>query len=162
MEKPGWVTNRRPSLRISELETNIKEQTRILEFSQAEFGDQQGTVRTLQKSEIDLKSIILELETSVENLKQRVNYQEDYNRRKNIRITGLSESRNGDTWEQTVIEVSTLLQNKLQLPPMKIERAHRLVVARHGGQEGQRLLVPLLRVVPVLVYAMVLLAVLMW
>ncbi|KAK4309590.1 hypothetical protein Pmani_018787 [Petrolisthes manimaculis] len=57
-------------------------------------------------------------------LEQRQNYQEDYNRRNNIRITGLQEQP-GETWEETAITVSKLLEDKLQLPSMNIERAHR-------------------------------------
>ncbi|KAK4324820.1 hypothetical protein Pmani_004561 [Petrolisthes manimaculis] len=57
-------------------------------------------------------------------LEQRQNYQENYNRRNNIRITGLQEQPS-KTWEETAITVSKLLEDKLQLPSMKIERAHR-------------------------------------
>lgn len=41
------------SLRMSELETIIKELTRSLEFSEAEVGDLQGTTRALQKPRLN-------------------------------------------------------------------------------------------------------------
>ena len=62
-----------------------------------------------------------------------VNYQEDYSRLKNLRISGISEPVNGETWEQTADQVSKLFQDKLQLPPITLERAHRV------GQAGRSL-----------------------
>ena len=59
-------------------------------------------------------------------MEQRTNYQEDYSRRNNIRISGIRELPNGETWEQTAEQVSNLLKDKLQLPAMKLERANRV------------------------------------
>ncbi|MPD01322.1 hypothetical protein E2C01_096842 [Portunus trituberculatus] len=84
------------------------------------------------------KTAIEALQTRVEDSEQRMNYQEDYNRRNNIRTSGLNESPNGETWEQTANLVSTLLGDKLQLPPMKIERAHRV---RSSGSSAPRTIV---------------------
>lgn len=112
--------------RITDMETKISDLTRSLEFSQAEISDLKGEVKTLRKSETVNRSTIDELQTRVESSEQRMNYQEDYNRRNNIRISGLNESPNGETWEQTADLVSTLLGDKLQLPSVKLERAHRV------------------------------------
>lgn len=57
---------------------------------------------------------------------QGVNYQEDYSRCNNFRISGLKKQPNGKTWEQTAVPVSTLRQDKLQLPSVNLERAHRV------------------------------------
>ena len=50
---------------------------------------------------------------------------EDYGRR-NIRITGMEERRGGETWEQTAAMVLSLLDDKMQLPGLELERAHRV------------------------------------
>lgn len=43
-----------------------------------------------------------------------------------MRISGLEEPLGNETWEQTSIRVSELFTNKLQLPNMELERAHRV------------------------------------
>lgn len=76
-------------------------------------------------------TIIEGLKTRIGDLTQRMNSQEHYSRRNNIRIMASMNLPNGETWKQTATQVLTLLQDKLQLPHMKIERAHR------GGLVGQ-------------------------
>ena len=51
---------------------------------------------------------------------------EDYGRRNNIRITGMEERSGGETWEQTVAMVLSLLDDKMQLPGLELERDHRV------------------------------------
>lgn len=111
--------------RIEQSEGAIKDLVRSLEFSQAEVKDLQSEVRQLKKSETDCKTTIDGLKRNIEELERRLNYQEDYNRRNNIRISGFQEKPGGETWEETAQAVSKLLEDKLQLPPMKLERAHR-------------------------------------
>lgn len=102
-----------------------------MNFFQAEISDLEAEVKALQKSDREHKTIIDSLKPRIEDLEQRSNYQEDYNRRNNIRISGMMESPNGETWEQTGEQVPTLFKEKLQLPPMKLERVHRV------GQPGR-------------------------
>ncbi|KAK3887048.1 hypothetical protein Pcinc_008813 [Petrolisthes cinctipes] len=136
--------------RLQAAEGTVLDLTRSLEFSQQELKDLQSEVKVLKGSDKDHKDTIEVLKTRVVELEQRQNYQEDYNRRNNIRITGLKEQP-GETWEETAITVSKLLEDKLQLPSMKIERAHhtgpavpsrsRTVVARlekFGDREADR------------------------
>ena len=49
-------------------------------------------------------------------MEERLNYQDDYSRRNNIRICSVAESSSEETWEQTAVMVSSLLADKLQLP----------------------------------------------
>ena len=95
-----------------------------MEFSQQELKDQQGELLILRNSNKEHKTTIEILKTKITELENRQNYQDDYNRRNNIRISGLPEQP-GETWEETTISVTKVLEEKLQLPPMKIERAHR-------------------------------------
>ncbi|MPC79356.1 hypothetical protein E2C01_073879 [Portunus trituberculatus] len=108
------------------METKIGDLTGNLEFSHAKISDLEAEAKTLRKSEQEHKTVIEALKTRVEDLEQRTNYQEDYSRRDNIRITGIKETPNGEIWEQTAELVSTLLKDKLQLPPMKLQRVHRV------------------------------------
>ena len=62
----------------------------------------------------------------IKELENRANYQEDYNRWNNLQITGVEEQAEGETWEQTAIIVNKLLEDKLQLPNIHLERAHRV------------------------------------
>lgn len=114
------------------METKISELTRSLEFSQAEVGDLLCEIKALRKAERGYINEIETLKTRVEDLEQRTNYQEDYSRRNNLRISGIRELPNGETWEQTAEKVSALLKDKLKdkLKDMKLERAHRV------GQPG--------------------------
>lgn len=112
--------------RISDLEKKINDLVNSLEFSQAEVADLQGELRTLQKVDREQKNKIEDLTTCVADMRLRVNYQEDYSRRNNLRISGMQELANGETWEQTAEQVAKLFQQKLQLPPIALERAHRI------------------------------------
>lgn len=111
--------------RTEATEETVKELTRSLEFSQAEVKDLQSQVSEQTRRDNINKDIIQSLKEKVCELEQRSNYQEDYNRRCNLRFSGVPEQREGETWEVTVNKVTKLLQDKLQLPAMKIERAHR-------------------------------------
>ena len=44
-----------------------------------------------------------------------LNYQEDYNRRNNLRINGVKQQICRETWEQTATIVSNILKDKLQM-----------------------------------------------
>ena len=61
----------------------------------------------------------------INDMEDRTNYQEEYNRKNNIRINGIEEFGGRETWEQTATMVSSLLTDKLQLPDMELERTHR-------------------------------------
>lgn len=67
----------------------------------------------------------------IKELENIINYQEDYSRRKNIRINGMEE-RGPETWEQTATAVTSLPENKMQLPGLVLERAHRVGPHREG------------------------------
>ncbi|KAK3889169.1 hypothetical protein Pcinc_006743 [Petrolisthes cinctipes] len=112
--------------RIASMESKISDITRSLDFSHAETVDLKGEVKLLQQTKRENNTIIEGLKNRVEDVMQRMNNQEDYSRRNNIRISGFKESPNGETWEQTAEQVSTLIQDKLQLPSAKLEHARRV------------------------------------
>lgn len=81
-------------------------------------------LKVLRKSDSEQKGIINTLKSRIKELERRSDYQEDYNRRNNLRFTGIQEKQ-GETWEETAATVTQLLEEKLQLPAIKLERAHR-------------------------------------
>ncbi|KAK4309380.1 hypothetical protein Pmani_018985 [Petrolisthes manimaculis] len=117
--------------RIKATEETVRDLTRSLEFSQAEVKDLQSQVSELMKRDNSNKDIIETLKRKICELEQRSNYQKDYNRRCNLRISGVPEQQGVETWEVTANTVKKLLQDKLQLPSMQIERAHRTGQASH-------------------------------
>lgn len=66
-----------------------------------------------------------ETEKKYTDLEKRANYMEDSSRRNNLRIDGIPEVQS-ETWEQTALKVTTLLQDKLEMPNVELERAHRV------------------------------------
>lgn len=125
--------------RISSMEEKITELHRSLEFSQHQIDELACENRKLvserkedRKRLEDLSDSNEALRVRVLELERRFNYQEDYSRRNNLRFNGVSELGGGETWEQTAENVKTLLQNKLQLSEVNIERAHRLGQRQDG------------------------------
>ena len=82
-----------------------------------EQDDNQKNIHEMNEEVKTLKDKILEMES-------RQDYQDDQSRRNNIRISGLPEDAN-ETWEMTQQKVADLLKEKLEMPDVEIERAHR-------------------------------------
>lgn len=120
------VVTKQFQARISSMEGTISELTKSLEFTQAEVLDLKREADHLKKSNSDSQAKIQDYIMKTNDLEKRFNYQEDYSRRNNLRISGLEEPQNNETWEQTTTRVSELFINKLQLPAMNLERAHRV------------------------------------
>lgn len=117
---------------VKSCETSVKDLTRSLEFTQNEVDELRGVVNQLKQDKEDAKNKIKSLtddlqakNDKIKELEEKSIYQEDYNRRNNLQIFGLAEEPR-ETWEKTAEEVSKLLERKLQLPRMEIERAHRI------------------------------------
>ena len=112
--------------RIATLESRVGDLVKSLEFTQAEVHDLKAENKTLQKSGRENRTLIDEYKARVEDMDQRLNYQEDYNHRLNLRFSGVQELSASETWEETATLVQKLIEDKLQLPSMSLERAHRV------------------------------------
>lgn len=110
---------------INKLENIVSDLKASLEFSQHEVDGLKSKTKELEKERKEDKTVIEKLVLKVKDLEDKVTYQEDYSRRKNLRITGLEE-QSSETWEQTTAAVTSLLESKLQLPGVILERAHRI------------------------------------
>lgn len=100
------VTVEQFQARISTMETTIRDLTTSLEFTQAEEYDLKREADNLKKSNSDNQSKIQDSERIIVDQEERFNYQEDYSRRNSLRISGLEEPQNIETWEQTPSRVS--------------------------------------------------------
>ena len=115
----------------------MSELTSSLEFTQREVDDLKFKAKEHEKERKDAAKTIEKLTEQVESsnmkikeLEDRTNYQEDYSRRNNLRISGVEEREPSETWEQTAVAVTSLLEEKLQMPGLELERAHRVGVRR--------------------------------
>lgn len=126
------VVVKQMSDQMNKLENKVSDLTASLEFTQNEVDELKAKLKDHDKERKDDKEKINKLTQQVESsglkikdLEEKVIYQEDYSRRKNLRISGLEEQRD-ETWEQTSAAVTSLLESKLQLPGVVLERAHRV------------------------------------
>ena len=122
---------------ITSLNCRVNELTTSVEFSQKEVEDLKEAkkeYKQLMKTNNEvmrkLKEDLQAREKCIVDLEERVNYQEDYSRRSNVHIFGMEE-REEETWEQTCIMVRKLCEEKLQLPDIQLERAHRVGQRNH-------------------------------
>ena len=118
---------------IHKLETSVTELKISLEFTQQEVDELKSMKREYENERKDTKNRMARLSEELESsnqkvkvLEERSNYMEDYSRRNNVRITGVQERNGGETWEQTAATVTSLFADKLQLPGLMLERAHRV------------------------------------
>lgn len=119
--------------RIMKLESTVAELTASLQFSQGEIDDLKSTIKEHEKEKQVTKDKMVQQEAAInslksenESLEERCNFMEDYSRRNNIRITGVEEQSGSETWEQTAAKVLSVLDDKMQLPGLELERAHRV------------------------------------
>ncbi len=115
--------------KIEQLVNKMSEFQRSLEFSQREIAELTEEKKKLVSERTEDRKRLAELYDNSEvlrarlvDMENRANYQEDYSRRNNLRINGVAEREGGETWEQTVESVKSILENKLEVPPLSIER----------------------------------------
>ncbi|KAK3868779.1 hypothetical protein Pcinc_025817 [Petrolisthes cinctipes] len=101
---------------IKKLEGKFSDLTVSLEFTQREVDELISDIKEQTKSSHE----------KIKQLEERINHQEDYIRKKNVRISGVEERDGNETWEQSVKTVTSMLQDKLQLEGLELERAHRV------------------------------------
>ena len=101
-----------------------------------EIKKSQEQIKELKKEVTDLKSSIDHTDADLNDLSDRVDEVdpeyvanklidlEDRSRRNNLRIDGISESRN-ETWEECEEEIQKVFNEKLGVKNVQIERAHR-------------------------------------
>lgn len=98
--------------RILQLESKTDELVKSIEFTQSELD--------VQKKENK------ELKEQFRSLMKKQNEQEDFNRRHNLRVVGVTENT-GETWEQTTQKITNVLAQKLDIEVSQRDvEAHRV------------------------------------
>lgn len=118
--------------RLHSFQATINELTRSLEFTQSDLDELRGEMKILQRERNEDKEKMqvlmneLQVKTNlIKELEDKTTYLDDYNRRNNLQIVGVEEQSN-ESWEQTAVKVNQIIENKLHLPKVDIERAHRV------------------------------------
>ncbi|XP_060570971.1 uncharacterized protein LOC132729266 [Ruditapes philippinarum] len=88
-------------------------------------------INTLQKENEDLKSTNLALTTRIDVLELRADAAEQYSRRDNLRITGVSENKDENT-DQIILDLSSSIDADLSLDEIAV--SHRLGKPRSSGK----------------------------
>ncbi|MPC72157.1 Protein unc-13 C [Portunus trituberculatus] len=119
--------------KLQSMQATINKLTRSLEFTQRDVDDLKEKVK-LQDQEIKCRTkenqeLTARLDASsniIKELQDKSNYQENYNHRNNLQFLGIEERPRNETWEQLAVKISDLLTEKLQLPNVQLECAHRV------------------------------------
>ena len=111
--------------RVDALMKTVCDLQHSLEFTQAELKDAKSDLE-LSKTEIsELKKKVGEQEILILKHTDRLDDMEDYSRRNNIRIDGIEDCPN-ETTEVLQVKVRKILEDKLQLKDIPIDRIHRV------------------------------------
>ena len=106
------------------VQDEIKELRKLkksLEFSQKTIVELEKKIDKLERTNHHND----DLKNEIANLNIKVNRQEDYTRRNNLKIDGIEELTNENT-EQTQKKIEDFIKNKLKIDSFKIDVAHRL------------------------------------
>ena len=125
---------------VKSLQSTMSELRSSLEFTQKDVEDMKQEAKQYKEEKKNDQEMINKLNEDlhaskkmIKELEEKMNYQEDYSRRNNLQLIGIEERQGGETWEQTAVQVTELLENKLQLLNIQLERAHRV-----GRQDDHR------------------------
>ena len=118
--------------------TKIGELTTSLDFAHHQLDEFKPIIDTLRRENNNLHTQIetltlqhSRLEKENIEMKEKIDYLDDYGRRQNLRINGLPEGPN-ETWEQSQAKVTSFLQQHFNVSP-DFERVHRV-----GNPSAQR------------------------
>ncbi|KAI8507447.1 hypothetical protein Bbelb_148270 [Branchiostoma belcheri] len=112
--------------RIDNLIREVQEIKVSLQYTQKDIEDIQANTRQQEKTIKEIESKIMQLKADATTNLNKTDYLENQSRRNNILIDGITDVKE-ESWEECEQKVRSLLKEKLQLDPKKIEieRAHR-------------------------------------
>lgn len=119
---------------VSELQLGMSEIHDSLDFAHREIWDLQSMLSKRQVTDgpVDpaMKERLVKVEKNVGSLELHVDYLDNYSRRNNIRIDGVTEAT-GETWDSTESKCQKLF-NDLGLTGLQVQRAHHTGPKRQG------------------------------
>ena len=120
------------ALLFDTLNKRIEDQNKILyelrgslEYSQEELRETRAAVSQCKEKIAAQDKELTELKNKANLLSRQVAFQEDFSRRRNIRIDGVAED-NKETWEKTQVKVEKIIKEKMAIENVKVEFAHRI------------------------------------
>ena len=111
--------------RIDEQTKIIQDLKRSLEFTQSEIDELKNNYGRLEGDGKIMKETIQEQKAMIKGLQDKLDAQEDYSRKRNIRVDGVTDNSTENS-EQTQSKVDKIIKEKLGLSNVKIDIAHRI------------------------------------
>lgn len=124
--------------KVEQLEKCNLELQRSLEYTQKEVDSLKEENIILKKDLVNMNTELIKktnTEEKINKINDRLDYQEDYSRRCNLRFDGIDEKPN-ESWEVTQEKVQRLLNEKMNLGQVELERVHR--VGPRSASRGAR------------------------
>ena len=120
---------------IENQNNTIFELRKSLEYSQQDIIDIKKELLECKKQISDNSTKMNENHQLSKSLQIKQAKMEDHSRKNNIRIEGIDEAKQ-ENWEQTLVKVQQLIDNKLELENIKVDFAHR--INRKQNKSGPR------------------------
>ena len=109
------------TVRVDDLVKTVAELKASIEFTQSEVANLKPVLTKLEET----NKVIDNTKQSIALHKNKLEYMENQSRRNNIRVQGISEVIDGETWDSTESKVKEAIRETLGIDP-DIERAHRV------------------------------------
>ena len=107
--------------RVDDLVKTVAERKASIEFTQSEVANLKPVLTKLEET----NKVIINTKQSIALHKNKLEYMENQSRRNNIRVQGIPEAIDGETWNSTERKVKEAIRETLGIDP-DIERAHRV------------------------------------
>ena len=112
---------------VKSLKKDIDELKHSLQFSQKDIKDLQDKTLAIEKKIGKCSKTVNQHDEDLEDVSNQIEYLENQSRRNNLKITGVEESEEEKTWEDTEEVVKKIIREKLKIEEdIQIERAHRI------------------------------------
>lgn len=124
-------------IRVTSNEETIKDIEKSLQFTQGLVDDKIREIseeceKRMKKNEDGIKAELLLAKKNENIFKDKLRVLEDRGRRNNLKIDGIKESEK-ETWEECEEKIQEVLEKKLNISGIEIERAHRMGRKQSGS-----------------------------
>lgn len=125
MERNFTKTQENSDKKISEVIVSLEFTQAKLDEALVKLKDAEGEKKEYALRIQTLNQENQELRDKVGKYETRLDYLDDQSRRNNLRFAGIPEE-SGETWEQCQVKVAKIVKDRLNIPEVNLERAHRI------------------------------------
>ena len=111
-----------------------------LEFSQKELEETKSELKICKSDLKNINETLIEKVNKINKLEENTTKLEDYSRRNNLRIEGVTENQS-ENWEETQAKVNKIIKDKLLISNIKVDYAHRLSRPQSASLNGPRTII---------------------